>query len=161
MKPGVSVRSGGLLWLRLLVLGGIFVGAGLYYTMLWWPITLEPFWRVFLGSLPLALLLLLAPLLDLLLRPRLGRILPLPASWWGALALGIALTILHVAAQLVLIERKPYLTLSQYLREEIWILWLLTLPLCLGIGFTLCAWERLAAQAASPVNPGDVESESG
>ena len=134
---------------RLTALAAIFLGTGLYYTLLWWPITLHPFWQVFRNGLPLACLLLLAPLVDLALRPRIGPVLRFPSSLLGATALGVILTILFVAAQLVLIERKPYLTLSQYLREEIWIIWILSLPLSLWISLFLRAWERLAARATS------------
>ncbi len=135
--------------MRLLTLAAVFVGAGFYYTLLWWPITLQPFWAVFRNGLPLACLLMLAPLVDLALRPRIGPVLRFPSSILGASALGVILTILFVSAQLVLIERKPYLSLSQYLREEIWIIWIVSLPISLWISLFLATWERLAARATS------------
>ncbi len=141
--------------LRLLILAALFVGSGLYYSLLWYPVTLAPFWTVFRSSLPLAWLLLLAPLIDLLLRPRIGRVLRLPASIPGALILGGVLAIILISAQIILIEQKPYLTLIQYLREELWILWLLALPLGLGVGMVRRTWGRRAPRAAGLAKPDD------
>jgi len=132
---------------RALCLLGVYLVSGLLFSLLWWPILLDPLRSV----LRVGILGGIAGLFPLLFaRPRITgppggeRGVRLEIGPGEAQLIGLAVWVVHVLLQIVLIRFKPYLMLSQYLREELWVLWLVMLPLALAYGLLFRAWGRLA-----------------
>lgn len=126
----MTAAQGALFALGLL---GILVGCSLLLGLTWMPVWLVPLAfalrRTVLVGLVFALLALTYG--SGRSRQEHGRfsrlyLRPLP---WPSLFLTVpALTLLAIVGQVLLIERNPHLTLLQYLREELWLVWLLMMP---------------------------------
>lgn len=147
-------------WLGLLAILAIFAGGTLFFALLWMPIWLRSFGWTLQRTAPAGLVLALIPLTYGRRRAgegerlsRASRFVPRPPGWTLVLAGSLVVALLGMGGQLLLLRRNPYLTLSQYLREEIWAVWLFMLPagaLCLG-GHAL--WVRLRAGAPLATPP--------
>jgi hypothetical protein len=114
----------------LLCLGGHALG-GIFYTLVWWPITLHPFKEVlagffwFYGSwtlIPPLLLLVLSRPVQLARLAALATFLLRKSLF--AIPFGLFLGAMHIRLQIRAITANPFLTLSQYMREQIWVLWI-------------------------------------
>ena len=113
----------------------VFAGSSLLLALAWTPIWLVPFAVALKRTLVAGFILALLPLTygtgpeqpgQRLSRLSKFYLRPLP---WPALILTTPLLCFAlIAVQIVFIEKNPNLTLSQYLREEIWVIWLLMLP---------------------------------
>ncbi len=123
---------------RLLLLLGllaIFCGSSLLLALAWTPIWLLPLASALKRTLIAGFILALLPLTYGTESEETGQRLSLisrlylrPLPWPALILTAPLLTIVLIAVQIFFIERNPNLTLSQYLREEIWILWLIMLP---------------------------------
>ncbi len=113
---------------------GVFAGSSILFGLAWMPVWLVPFAAALKRSMLLGLLLVLLPLTygfgdrEGQSHGFLGRIFLKRLPWPSLLLTAPMLAMALIGVQIVLIERNPNLTLSQYLREEIWIVWLLMLP---------------------------------
>lgn len=122
---------------RVLALTGllcVFAGSSILFGLAWMPVWLVPFVAALKRAMLLGGVLVLLPLTYGLAEQEgqshgfLGRFYLWRLPWLGILLSAPLLTMGLVAVQIVLIERNPHLTLSQYLREELWVVWLLMLP---------------------------------
>lgn len=155
-----------LLWL--LALLAIFAGGTLLLALLWMPIWLSPFTWTLTRTAPAGLVLALIPLTYGRRREgaagrlnRASRALLSPPNA-VAVSLGSLLIAAAVAgAQVLLIRRNPHLTLAQYLREEIWVVWLLMLPAAALILGGHALWVGLRAAGGRPDAPPPPEAAPG
>ena len=120
---------------RLLALFGllaVFVGSSSLFALTWMPIWLAPFAATLKRTAILGFILALLPLTYGLggneRHGRLSRLYLRPLPWLSLLLGAPALTLLAAAFQVSQIERNPNLTLAQYLREDLWLVWILMLP---------------------------------
>jgi hypothetical protein len=113
----------------------VLAGSSMLLALVWTPIWLVPFTVALKRTLIVGFILALMPLTYGTgpVRPeqrlsRLSKLYLRPLPWPALILTSPLLTFLLIALQIVLIERNPNLTLTQYLREEIWVLWLVMLP---------------------------------
>ncbi|MBC8425610.1 hypothetical protein H8E07_15960 [bacterium] len=125
-------------FLLLLGLLGVFTGSSLLFALAWMPIWLAPFVVTLRRTMLLGVILALLPLTYGLetgsqheSQGRLSRLYLRPLPWRSLFITTPFLCLAVIVGQIVLIERNPNLTLIQYLREEIWVLWLLMPPAAL------------------------------
>jgi hypothetical protein len=134
-----------------LCLLGLFVLSALMFTYLAWPLLLWPFEAVLLRS-PLAGLLGLIPCLFSRAKTAAGR----PSTprwglshWLDGLFLGANLGAALVLIQILMIKMKTYLTLDQYLREQVYVLWIALFVLGAAYGLLLHGWARMRGRDRS------------
>ncbi len=123
---------------RLLIplgLVAVLAGSSVLLALVWAPIWLVPFLIALKRTVVAGIILALLPLTygtgpeqPGQRLSRLSRLYLRPLPWLALILTSTLLTIPLIALQIVLIERNPNLTLSQYMREEIWVLWLIMLP---------------------------------
>lgn len=113
----------------------VLVGSSLLLALTWSPIWLVSLTTALQRTVIAGLILTLLPLTygsgesqPGARHSRLSRFYLRPLPWPALILTTPLLTFALIALQIVLIERNPNLMLSQYLREEIWVLWLIMLP---------------------------------
>jgi hypothetical protein len=147
-----SGDQGSSVLLRLLCLAGLFAAAGLLFTYAVWPVLLWPFTDVLARS-PLAGLLGLAPCLlvrdDSSRRQGAKRLHWSLTGWLDALSTGFLIGAFLAIVQIAFIKAKRFLTLDQYLEQQVWVLWIAMLLLGAAYGLLLFWWARLRRRPAS------------
>ena len=135
---------------------------GLFYTLSWYPILLNPFWPTLLHVLPRFGFLGLALIVGQGLFEELwfvGVSGKRAISTWRphicpALLVGLLAGNLQIIQQVRLIARNPYLTLDQYLREDLGLIWIALIAIALLFVMvmrwdSLLAWRRREARRAA------------
>ncbi|MCP4549948.1 MAG: hypothetical protein GY835_26115 [bacterium] len=151
-----------LMLMRAIPLILAFCLTGLFFTLLWWPILLDPFLEVLRTRLPVFGLAGTGLIVGhgsflWLWREFRHQSKPdrQPRPWrpkiFTSLLIGLVLGASQVLQQIKVIESNRYLSLSQYLREDVWWVWI-AMVVAAMLFFLVLRWDSYLSRKIWDLN---------